>query len=255
MGFSKDIIHFNFVSEAIFAINPTIQYPKTQFSNVPSFQHSKGEALNLYLMQNSLPQHTKVTLIKYYILISLTLVVLVTPVKGLAFERYNRVVKYDRYFSKYSKRFFGPGFDWQYFKAQAVAESRLKAAATSSVGAVGIMQIMPRTFADITRKNPSIKGTRAQPRWNIAAGIYYDRTLWNLWKAERPFFDRINFMFGSYNAGKGSILKAQKVAENKGLDPNLWNSIEPALPLVTGKRSKETIGYVRKITSIKGVLK
>jgi membrane-bound lytic murein transglycosylase F len=117
------------------------------------------------------------------------------------------------------------------------------------------MQIMPRTFTEITRKNHSIKGTRAQPRWNIAAGIYYDRTLWNLWKAERPFFDRINFMFGSYNAGKGSILKAQKVAENKGFNPNLWKSIEPALPLVTGKRSKETIGYVRKITLIKGVLK
>ena len=206
-------------------------------------------------MNKKLPQYNKNTILKHYILISLTFVVLITPVSGLAFERYNRVVKYDRYFSKYSKRFFGPGFDWRYFKAQAVAESRLKAAATSSVGAVGIMQIMPRTFTEITRKNSIIKGTRAQPRWNIAAGIYYDRTLWNLWKADRPFFDRINFMFGSYNAGKGSILKAQKVAENKGLNPNLWDSIEPALPLVTGKRSKETIGYVRKITSIKGVLK
>ena len=206
-------------------------------------------------MKIMLPLFTKITSLKHYILISCVLVVLVTPIKGLAFERYNRVVKYDRYFSKYSKRFFGPGFDWRYFKAQAVAESRLKASAASRVGAVGIMQIMPGTFTEIIQKNPSIKGTRAQPRWNIAAGIYYDRSLWNLWKAERPFFDRINFMFGSYNAGKGSILKAQKVAENKGLNPNLWISIEPALPLVTGQRSKETIGYVRKITSIKEVLK
>jgi membrane-bound lytic murein transglycosylase F len=62
-------------------------------------------------------------------------------------------------------------------------------------------------------------------------------------------------MFGSYNAGKGNVLKAQKVAEKKGLNPNLWNSIEPALPRVTGKRSDETIGYVRKINAIKGVLK
>ncbi|MEE2964240.1 MAG: hypothetical protein VX427_08870, partial [Acidobacteriota bacterium] len=42
-----------------------------------------------------------------------------------AFARYNRVTTYDQYFSKYSKRFFGVGFDWYYFKAQALAESTL----------------------------------------------------------------------------------------------------------------------------------
>jgi len=178
-----------------------------------------------------------------------------------AFERYNRVVKYDKYFSKYSKRYFGPNFDWRYFKAQAVAESRLKATAKSRTGAVGIMQIMPKTFKEITRKNPSIRGTRRQPRWNIAAGIYYDRMLWNAWKAwkawkaERPFQDRISFMFGSFNAGKGNILKAQKLARKKGLEHNLWEPIEGTLPRVTGRNSQETIGYVRKINKIRGVLK
>jgi membrane-bound lytic murein transglycosylase F len=190
-----------------------------------------------------------------YIINIFILMIILLPVNVQAFERFNRVVKYDKYFSKYSKRYFGPGFDWRYFKAQAVAESRLRAKAESKVGALGLMQIMPATFNEITKKNPSIKGTRAQPRWNIAAGIYYDRTLWNLWKAKRPFHDRINFMFGSYNAGKGNVLKAQKIAGNKGLNPNLWKSIEPALPRVTGKRSNETIGYVRKINTIKGVLR
>lgn len=183
----------------------------------------------------------------------LTIVLTSMPVQ--AFERYNGVVRYDRYFAKYSKRYFGPGFNWRYFKAQAIAESRLKAKATSRAGALGIMQIMPRTFKEISKKNPSIKGTRAQPRWNIAAGIYYDRMLWNVWKAERPFNDRLNFMFGSYNAGKRNILKAQNLAKQKGLNPNLWQSIEPALPQVTGKRSKETIGYVQKINAIKEVLR
>ena len=31
--------------------------------------------------------------------------------------------KYDPYFRKYSKRFFGPAIDWQWFKAQGFAES------------------------------------------------------------------------------------------------------------------------------------
>ena len=177
------------------------------------------------------------------------------PCQAQSFQRYNRAVKYDKYFSKYSKRYFGPGFDWRYFKAQAIAESRLKADAKSRVGALGVMQIMPETFKEIARKEPTIKGTRKQPRWNIAAGIYYDRMIWKTWKARRPFQDRINFMFGSYNAGKGNILKAQKIAEKKGLNPNLWGSIEPSLPKVTGGSSKETIGYVRKIDEIKGVLR
>jgi len=47
---------------------------------------------------------------------ALVIVLLLMPTTVHAFERYNRVVKYDKYFSKYSKRYFGPGFDWHYFK-------------------------------------------------------------------------------------------------------------------------------------------
>lgn len=183
------------------------------------------------------------------------LLLILTPLQVQAFERYNRVVKYDSYFSKYSKRYFGVNFDWLYFKAQAVAESRLKAKAKSRAGAVGVMQIMPRTFEEISRKNPSIKGNREQPRWNIAAGIYYDKIIWKAWKEDHSFQDRINFMFGSYNAGRGNILKAQRIAKKEGLKTNLWMSIEKALPKVTGKRSEETIDYIRTIRKIKGVLK
>ncbi len=192
---------------------------------------------------------------RLYLLIFTFLLMLFMSAKPLAaFERYNQVKKFDSYFSKYSKRFFGPNFDWRFFKAQAVAESRLKPDARSHVGAQGIMQIMPRTFDEIVRKYPQIKGSRKQPRWNIAAGIFYDRQIWNTWTAKRPFMDRINFMFGSYNAGKGNILKTQKIARNKGLDPNLWDSISANLEAVTGRHSRETIGYVNKIDQIKGVL-
>lgn len=177
------------------------------------------------------------------------------PRRCHAFDRYNHVVTYDAYFRKYSKRFFGPMFDWRHFKAQAIAESRLKAAARSHVGAVGVMQIMPRTFKEILRKNPAIKGSPAQPRWNIAAGIYYDRMIWKVWKAERPFQDRLNFTFGAYNAGKRNVIKAQKAAKQKGLNPNLWQSIEKTLPAITGSNSRETLHYVEKINHIKEVLK
>jgi len=168
---------------------------------------------------------------------------------------YNRVTRYDPYFRKYTKRFFGPNFDWRFFKAQAIAESRLEADARSGVGAVGIMQIMPATFREIVSKNPTIRGGRQHPRWNIAAGIYYNRQLWRFWKAERPFDDRLKFTFGSYNAGKGNILKAQRVARRQAVNPNLWPPVARALPRVTGKRSHETLGYIEKIDRIKGALR
>ncbi|MBW1669731.1 MAG: transglycosylase SLT domain-containing protein [Deltaproteobacteria bacterium] len=177
------------------------------------------------------------------------------PGNATAYEQYNRVVKFDRYFSKYSKRFFGPAFDWRYFKGQAVAESRLKPEAKSKVGARGLMQIMPRTFEEIKRRSHTVKGNWKQPRWNIAAGIYYDRMLWNGFKARRPFKDRVNFMFGAYNAGKRNILRAQKIARKQKINENLWRSVEKCLPRVTGRRSKETINYVKKINAIKEVLR
>ncbi len=154
--------------------------------------------------------------------------------------------KYDVYFKKYSKRYFGPGFDWKWFKAQAIAESNLNHRARSWVNAKGIMQIMPRTFKEIQGKNPTFVSID-DPRWNIAAGIYYDRQLFIKWKKERPFHDKMSFMFGSYNAGFGNIIRAQKVTKAHNLDENLWINISKTAEHVRRWRSEETLGYVSKI--------
>jgi len=154
--------------------------------------------------------------------------------------------KYDQYFRKYTKRFFGAGFDWKWFKAQAIAESNLKEDAKSWVNAKGLMQIMPRTFHEIKKKNPSFVDIN-EPRWNIAAGIYYDGQLFRKWKAKRPFDDKMNFTFASYNAGFRNIVKAQKVCRKQGLNENLWPNIKRIAQRVHGWRHEETLSYVEKI--------
>lgn len=189
-----------------------------------------------------------------YILVILTTFSSLESIDPEAYRKYNTIVQYDYYFRKYTKRFFGPAFDWRHFKAQAIAESGLKYDAESAAGAVGIMQILPNTFDGLKQRNPEIRGKPIHVRWNIAGGVYYNKSLWDLWKAERPFQDRIDFMFGSYNAGKGNILRAQKKASKRGLNPNLWRSITLTLKDVTGRRSRETILYVNKIKLIKEVL-
>ncbi|MCJ8312489.1 MAG: transglycosylase SLT domain-containing protein [Saccharospirillaceae bacterium] len=165
-----------------------------------------------------------------------------------AFKKYKQHDKYDRYFKKYSKRFFGAGFDWQLFKAQAIAESNLRPDAKSYVGAQGLMQIMPRTYQEIIGKNKFIEGAATEPKSSIAAGIYYDRQKWNIWKSDRPLLDRLKFMFASYNAGAQNIINAQKKAKEKtGLEANTWQPVADNLKAITGDHSIETINYVDKI--------
>jgi len=153
--------------------------------------------------------------------------------------------RYDDTFRKYTKRFFGPGYDWRVFKAQAMTESNLNPDAASAVGARGLMQLMPSTFSEVRSKNPEI-GQINDPEWNIAAGISYNRDLWLRWK-DAAAQDRRDFMFGSYNAGRGTILRAQKLAIGKLLDGRIWPSIQNVAPDVPKWRHKETLDYVQRI--------
>ena len=151
--------------------------------------------------------------------------------------------RYDEYFHKYSKRYFGPGFDWRLFKAQAMAESDLKPTARSSAGARGLMQLMPSTYAAIASTNPHYT-TIDDPQSNIGAGIRHDRDLWDIWVDRVRDDDRTRFMFGSYNAGEMTIVRARAVARHAQLDPADWASVVEVAPKVPRWRYKETLGYV-----------
>ena len=148
--------------------------------------------------------------------------------------------EYDRHFRKYSKRYFGPLFDWHWFKAQAIAESGLNADAVSVVGAIGLMQIMPDTFKEINDKNPHFAEVD-KPRWNIAAGIYYDRLLYRKFPTT-PEQDRLYLALASYNAGYGRILNASRKLETTA---PLWHQVKPYMP-------RETQAYVVRIIKLMG---
>ena len=154
--------------------------------------------------------------------------------------------QYDDTFRKYSKRYFGPAFDWTHFKAQAMAESNLDPQATSYVGARGLMQLMPSTYRMIQSRRPEM-GAIDDPEWNIAAGIMHDRYLWKLWSKDVGEEERFKYMFASYNAGEGTIGRARATARAQNLDHARWQSIESIAPNVPRWRYRETLGYVRKI--------
>ncbi len=150
--------------------------------------------------------------------------------------------KFDPHFRKYSKRYFGPNVDWRWFKAQGIAESALRHNAKSGAGAKGIMQILPSTFAEIRNKNPQFTNID-EPRWNIAAGIYYDRQLYRKMADVRAFQNRLYLTFAGYNAGYGGVLNAIRRSRSPRQDIE-WKYLKNHLP-------KETQVYVRRIISIK----
>ena len=156
--------------------------------------------------------------------------------------------RFDDSFRKYSKRYFGPTYDWRVFKAQGLTESNLDSTARSHVGARGVMQLMPSTYREIVSRNPDIRRHAIDdPEGNIAAGISYDRRLWRQWEQDSVGFHCREFMFASYNAGRGTILDAQRAARAAQLDAHVWPSIERVAPRVPGWRYRETLGYVQRI--------
>jgi membrane-bound lytic murein transglycosylase F len=161
--------------------------------------------------------------------------------------------RYDPAFQKYTKRYFGVGFDWHPFKAQGMAESDLTPTARSRVGARGIMQLMPSTFQVIQSARPNFKSID-DPDHNIAAGIMHDRYLWTLYPSA-PGEERMRFMFAAYNAGEGTIKRARTTAVKENLDAELWPSVEAVAPKVKPWRYQETLGYVKKIDQNRAKLK
>ncbi len=141
-------------------------------------------------------------------------------------------------FEKYGGKY---GFDPFMLAAQGYQESQLNQGARSHVGAIGIMQIMPATGAEM--KVGSI--TVAEP--NVHAGVKYMDHLMDRYFAGAHFSEgnRPLFAFASYNAGPGNIAKARREAERRGLDPNRWfNNVEV---VVAEKIGTETTTYVRNI--------
>ena len=166
------------------------------------------------------------------------------PVVSLSVQSFPNT--YDAAISKAAKRWL-PAYESVYgmeiLKAQLYQESLLKPDAVSYVGAAGLGQFMPATWAEVSRKLGYQGVSVYSSEHNIDAAAYYMSGRLKMWRSPRPMSDRLSLGWACYNAGCGWILKAQKLCGN----PNLYNEIIKCLPAVTGKHSKETITYVERI--------
>ena len=141
-------------------------------------------------------------------------------------------------FQKYGAQYH---FDPLMLAAQGYQESQLNQQAKSHVGAIGVMQVMPATGAELKVGDISV----IEP--NIHAGAKYMDQLMSRYLADADFDEanRTLFAFACYNAGPGNIARMRREAAKRGLDDNLWfNNVE----VVTAEKiGIETTTYVRNI--------
>ena len=141
-------------------------------------------------------------------------------------------------FEKYGKKY---DFDPLMLAAQGYQESQLNQQAKSHVGAIGIMQLMPDTGAQMKVGDIHVAES------NIHAGVKYMDQLMEVYFPDAKFSEgnRPLFAFASYNCGPGNVAKCRREAEKQGLDPNKWfNNVEI---VVAKKIGTETTTYVRNI--------
>lgn len=124
------------------------------------------------------------------------------------------VSPFDALFKNAAQRY---NLDWKLIAAVAFKESRFNPNARGFGGAYGMMQFMPNTgphFGVYPESSPEVQ---------INGGGRYLSSLYKRWSSIKDEQIRMQFTLASYNAGKGHIEDAQRLARAAGLNANVWD--------------------------------
>jgi membrane-bound lytic murein transglycosylase MltF len=141
-------------------------------------------------------------------------------------------------FKKYGEQY---DVDYLLMAAQGYQESTLDHNVRSPVGAIGVMQVMPRTGREL--KVGDIR--KVEP--NIHAGVKYVRFMMDQYFKDEPM-DNLNkalMAFAAYNCGPGRLSQLRSETEKRGLNPNVWfGNVER---VASERIGRETVTYVSNI--------
>ncbi len=161
-----------------------------------------------------------------------------------------RISPYDDLVKKYTNLY---GLDWRLITAQMYHESRFKPDRVSWAGAIGLMQLMPKTAEELGVRDPR------RPQESIKGGVRYMRSLLQRFDGDISLKDRIHFALAAYNVGYGHVADARMLASRMGWSPDEWfGNVEMAMALLEKPRyykgarygycrGSEVVRYVRQI--------
>jgi len=155
-------------------------------------------------------------------------------------DKSGRISPYDAIVKKYAARY---KLDWRLIVAQIYQESRFNPEKRSWSGAQGLMQLLPRAAREV-----GVDGKLTNPETSIKAGVRYLHRMIDLFNPKLPLQVRIRFGLASYNAGRGHVLDARRLARHLGLSPDLWyDNVEKAMLKLSQRKyyQKARFGYVR----------
>jgi len=141
-------------------------------------------------------------------------------------------------------------FDWRLIVAQMYQESKFNPKAKSYAGAVGLMQILPRTGKEL-----GITDLK-DPEQSIIAGVKYLDWTRDRFSKSLAIQEQVFFSLAAYNAGYGHVKDAQRLARKLGLRDDKWfNNVEKAMLLLQQRQYYQhaRFGYVRGSEPVKYV--
>ena len=168
-----------------------------------------------------------------------------------------RISPYDHIFKAAGKK---AGLDWRLIAALAYVESHFDADVRSWAGALGIMQVMPRTAASHGYSPEEM----LDPAKCVDVAVKTLGDLNSMFEKRIPdIAERENFILASYNSGPAHILDAIALADKYGLNPRKWDDNVEAAAIMKSKpayyrdpvvkngyfRAKETVNFVHKVQS------
>ena len=146
-----------------------------------------------------------------------------SQIYALPMTRYS-ISPFDDLTKKYSATI---GWDWRLVSALMYKESGFNMGIVSSMGAVGLMQVLQSVANSMGVENIY------DPEQNIRAGCkILGRTYNKYISSGMDEENAILFTLASYNAGEGRIQQCQKVARAEGKDPNNWEDVASVIPLM-----------------------
>lgn len=177
-------------------------------------------------------------------------------IKTMTFAN-GQISPFDNIFKAAGKK---SGLDWRLIAAIAYVESHFDADVKSWAGAIGIMQVMPRTATS----HGYTPAEMLNPAKCVDVAVKTLSDLNSMFEKRIPDpTERENFILASYNSGPGHILDAIALAQKYGLNAQKWDDNVEAAAIMKSKpayyrdpvvkngyfRGKETVNFVHKVQS------